>query len=142
MAPFNTKMIQPTKQHQEQQDVQVSHMTPWMQFARQLSPKGRAKTELSDVFDLARIPSQNQELMHALFTSFRDYLPRPYSRKLTLVRARTGSFFRGRSPDLGWGRFVSTVDIRPIPGNHETSLHPPHVIELAKQLRDLIEDLG
>lgn len=112
------------------------------QFSRLLWSKGRAKTELHDVFDLDRIPAQNQELMHALFTSFRDYLPHPYLGKLTLIRARTGSLLRGCSPDLGWGRFVSSVDVRPIHGNHETILHPPHVTELAEQISILMEDLG
>jgi thioesterase domain-containing protein len=112
------------------------------QISRLLSSRGPAKRELDDVFDLGRIPSQNQDLMHALFTSFQDYLPRPYSGKLTLIRARTGSLFRGRSHDLGWDRFVSTVDVRPIRGNHETILHPPHVTELAEQLAILIQDLG
>ena len=81
------------------------------------------------------------ESEQALYEGFRDYIPRPYSGKLTLLRAQTGPLLRGRTPDFGWSRFVSNVDIRPIPGSHETIFQPPHVSELARQLLGLMEDL-
>ena len=108
---------------------------------RLLASRGQAKIEIDDVFDLDRIPSQNQEIMQALFTGFRDYLPRSYSGKLTLIRAQTGPLLSGRSHDLGWSRFVSTLDIRTIQGNHETILHPPNVVELARQLAQLMAEV-
>jgi thioesterase domain-containing protein len=111
------------------------------QFFRFFASKGLAQKELDDVFDLGRIPLQNRELAHALFNGFRDHIPRPYSGKLTLFRGQTGPLLRGRSRDLGWNRFVSNLDIRHIPGNHETILHPPHVNELARQLSELMKEL-
>ena len=108
------------------------------QFFRFFASKGLAKKELDDVFDLGRIPIQNRELTQALYNGFRDYIPRPYSGKLTLIRAQTGPLLRGRSQDLGWTRFASNLDIRNVSGNHETIWHPPHVTELARQLSMLM----
>jgi amino acid adenylation domain-containing protein len=108
------------------------------QFFRFFASKGLAKKELDDVFDLGRIPIQNRELTQALYTGFRDYIPRPYSGKLTLIRAQTGPLLSGRSQDLGWSRFASNLDIRHVSGNHETIWHPPHVTELARQLSILM----
>jgi amino acid adenylation domain-containing protein len=112
------------------------------QFFRFFASKGLAKKELDDVFDLGRIPIQNRELTQALYNGFRDYIPRPYSGKLTLIRAQTGPLLSGRSQDLGWTRFASNLDIRNVSGNHETILHPPHVTELARQLSMLMEGLS
>ena len=109
------------------------------QFYRQLASRGQGKIQFDDIFNLGRIPLQNRELAQALYEGFRDYIPRPYSGKLTLIRARTGPLLRGRTPDLGWSRFVGHVDIRTIPGNHETIFHPPHVTELARQLSVLVK---
>jgi thioesterase domain-containing protein/acyl carrier protein len=112
------------------------------QLFRFFASKGLGKTEFDDVFDLGRIPIQNRELTQALYNGFRDYVPRPYSGKLTLIRAQTGPLLSGRSQDLGWTRFVSNLNIRHVSGNHETIWHPPHVIELAKQLSLLMEGLS
>ncbi|MFZ5829498.1 MAG: thioesterase domain-containing protein, partial [Planctomycetota bacterium] len=106
---------------------------------RYLSSAGRAKLELDDLFDVRRIPSQNRELMTAVFAALRDYQPRPYRGKLVLLRAETRSLLGGSAPDLGWRRWVADLEIRPIRGNHESILHPPHVGELARQLRELLE---
>ena len=108
---------------------------------RFLASKGLAKNELDDVFDLGRVPLQNRELTQTLYNGFRDYIPRPYYGKLTLIRAATGPLLSGRSQDLGWSRFVSNLDIRHVAGNHETILHPPHVNELARQLSELMKEL-
>jgi thioesterase domain-containing protein/acyl carrier protein len=112
------------------------------QFFRFFASKGLSKKELDDVFDLGRIPIQNRELTQALYNGFRDYIPRPYSGKLTLIRAQTGPLLSGRSQDLGWTRFASNLDIRNVSGNHETIWRPPHVTELARQLSMLMEGLS
>ena len=112
------------------------------QLFRVIASKGLAKKELDDVFDLGRIPIQNRALPQALYDGFRDYIPRPYSGRLTLIRAQTGPLLHGRLNDLGWNRFASSLDIRPVPGNHETIWHPPHVNELARQFSILMEGLS
>ena len=111
-------------------------------FYRRMASGGRAKMELDDIFDVRGIPSQNQELMRAVFAAFRDYVPRPYAGRLTLFRASTRPLLSGYPHDLGWGRYVGALDIRQIKGNHESILHPPHVGELARQLGGLLNDLA
>jgi amino acid adenylation domain-containing protein len=109
------------------------------QSFRRMASRGMAKTQIEDVLDLDRIPLQNQELAQALFDGFREYVPKPYSGRLTLLKANTGSLLRGRSSDLGWSRFVRQLDIRSIPGNHETIFQPPHVDQMASHLSTLME---
>jgi len=109
---------------------------------RHLASGGRAPRELDDVFDAGQVPSQNLELMRTVFAAFRDYEPKPYAGKLTLLRARIGPLLSGSSRDLGWGRLVDTLEIRQINGNHESILHRPHVNELARQLVDLMDALA
>jgi amino acid adenylation domain-containing protein len=105
---------------------------------RWLISGGRIGVQLDDIFDVGRIPTQNLELMRTVFAAFRDYTPGRYRGKLTLFRAQTQPLLRGSCPDLGWSRFVDTLDIRHIKGNHETILRPPHVRELARQLGKLL----
>jgi thioesterase domain-containing protein len=107
-----------------------------------LASKGHAKLEIDDVFDLSRLPTQSLELKKALFNGFRDYIPVAYSGKLTLICAKTQPLLKGNSLDLGWSPYVSALDIRPIPGNHETILRPPHITELARELIDLMKDIS
>ena len=64
-----------------------------------------------------------------------------YAGRLTLLRANTRPLLSGCPHNLGWGRYVGALDVRQIEGNHESILHPPHVGELARQLRELLENL-
>jgi amino acid adenylation domain-containing protein len=105
---------------------------------RLLVSGGRSDVQLDDAFDVSRIPSQNRELMRAIFAAFRDYVPQPYAGRLTLFRANTRPLLADNPYDLGWGRYVRAVDVRPSDGDHETLLHPPHVGELARQLAELL----
>jgi thioesterase domain-containing protein len=107
-------------------------------LCRRLTSRCRISVRLDDLFDVSRIPTQNRELMQTVFAAFRDYTPRRYPGKLTLFRARTRPLLSASSPDLGWSRFVEELEVRPINGNHETILHPPHVSELARHLREVL----
>ena len=107
-------------------------------LCRRLTSGGRTSMGLDDLFDVSRIPTQNRELMQTVFAAFRDYTPRRYPGKLTLIRAQTRPLLSASSPDLGWSRFVEELEVRPINGNHETILHPPHVSELARHFRELL----
>jgi thioesterase domain-containing protein len=66
-------------------------------------------------------------------------VPRKYEGKLTLLRATAGPLLRGFEPDLGWHRFVETVEIHHIKANHDTLLRPPRVGELADHLVRLLD---
>jgi thioesterase domain-containing protein len=110
-------------------------------LGRSLRSVEQTKVEFDDVFDVSSKSTQNRELMRTVFAAIRDYKPRFYSGKLTLIRATTRPLLSGSSPDLGWSRFVDALDVRHIKGNHLTILHPPHVSELARQLGELLDAL-
>jgi amino acid adenylation domain-containing protein len=109
----------------------------WLRF---MASGGRKSRELDDLFDINQLPSQNVELMRAVFAAARDYVPRPYAGKLTLFRANVRPLLSGSSHDLGWSRFVRAVDVRSIQGNHESILQQPQVGQWARQLGALLED--
>ena len=104
-----------------------------------LASRGRKNRELDDVFDVNHMPQQNLELMRAVYAAFRDYVPRHYSGQLTLFRANAQPLLAGNSYDLGWGRFVNSLDVRLINGNHESIIHRPYISELARQLGELLD---
>ena len=110
-------------------------------FYRHLSSGGRTSLELDDMFDVSSMSLQQRERMRTVFAALRDYVPRPYAGKVTLFRAKTRPLLSDYSDDLGWGRFVSTVDVRPIDGNHDTILHPPCVGELTQHLTELLSQI-
>jgi hypothetical protein len=99
----------------------------------------RSPLQLDDMFDVNVIPSQNRDLMRTVFAAVSGYVPRRrYAGTLTLFRATAAPLLRGFEPDLGWRRFVDTVDLRYLDGNHETILQPQRVGELARQVGELL----
>lgn len=109
---------------------------------RLMASGGRAKIEVDDVFDISHMGLRNREFMQTAFAAFHDYVPRPYAGRLTLFRAQTRSLLSGSSDDLGWGRFVDSLEVRQINGDHASILRPPHVGELARQLGELLDELS
>jgi thioesterase domain-containing protein len=98
---------------------------------------GSPGPELDDAFDEAdQIPTQNRELMATFWRAFCAYVPRPYGGRVTLFRAQTRSLFDHGDIDMGWRRFArGGVDVRIIPGHHESILREPHVRQLAVELK-------
>ncbi|HYN19766.1 MAG TPA: hypothetical protein VE078_02320 [Thermoanaerobaculia bacterium] len=60
------------------------------------------------------------------------------SGRITLLRAEERS--DSRNLDLGWGRITSAVEIHTVPGNHLTLIAEPNVRDLARQLRETLEN--
>ncbi len=64
------------------------------------------------------------------------YEPVPYPGKVVLFRADQP----GGKPRDGWHRYVSgELEIRTLPGDHRSLMNHPHVIELARQLQELLD---
>lgn len=95
--------------------------------------------ELDDAFDVSREDPPHLALMQTVFAAVRDYVPRKYPGRLTLLRATAGPLLRGFEPDLGWHRFADKVEIHYIKGNHDTILRPPRVEKLADHLVSLLD---
>lgn len=65
---------------------------------------------------------EDSELRPAYSDRLRDYVPGRYAGRLTLF---CSSYFIGKppgGPTAGWASFVPTVDVHPLPGNHQLAV--------------------
>jgi acyl transferase domain-containing protein/thioesterase domain-containing protein len=81
------------------------------------------------------VPDRFRSVTEQLTLAARRYTPRPYSGAATLFRARDNPANFLVDPALGWGGLVERLDIREVPGGHETLLAMPHVQVLASELK-------
>jgi amino acid adenylation domain-containing protein len=95
------------------------------------------------------------ELRLARFEAIKNYVPEPYDGRLTLFRAtdvytdtaleEAAEIFieAARNPSYGWDEIArSPIDLRPVPGDHETLIREPHVRELALALRGFLDEIA
>jgi thioesterase domain-containing protein len=74
--------------------------------------------------------------------AWRDYLPCPYTGRITVFRAADQAHDRSLPPDLGWGALaLGGVEVREVPGDHLTMIHDPHVAALAAEMRACLEQV-
>ncbi len=72
--------------------------------------------------------------------AMRDYRPRIYEGRLTLIRAENPNDSFEFDSELGWGGLATEgLEIHDVPGEHETIFKEPNVQELAAIMRDCIE---
>ena len=69
------------------------------------------------------------------------YTPVPLPSSLTLFRARdAGALGAAPEVDFDWGRLCARpITIHTAPGTHHSMVRPPHVEELARVLRGVLE---
>jgi amino acid adenylation domain-containing protein len=106
---------------------------------RRFTSRSELPLELHDAYDINRFPTQNLEIMRAVYAAFQDHMPRRYAGQLTLIRAKTRGLLDDSPPDLHWNQFVPTLELRTMDGNHYSILHPPHVAQLARHLEEAME---
>ncbi len=72
------------------------------------------------------------------------YQPEPYSGQIVIFRAAERPILPGvrfDDPALGWGPLaLGGIQIRTVPGDHITLLHPPHVSTLAESLCEVLDE--
>lgn len=84
----------------------------------------------------ADVPDHFRQLMAGHYEALRQYVPKPYPGRVTLLRARTRPLFRVCGYDLGWEAFADGgLEVKCIPGNHETILREPNVRWLAEAIK-------
>jgi thioesterase domain-containing protein len=65
----------------------------------------------------------------------RDYHPRPYDGRVTLIRAED-HHYQSTDPTLGWGAFAADgVDVQWVTGTHHTVVRRPHIDAVADRIR-------
>ncbi len=70
----------------------------------------------------------------------RNYVPKRYPGKVTLLRAVERPTRKYYEPDLGWGEIAAGgVEIVEVPGHHKTLILEPRVRVLAEKLRECLD---
>jgi thioesterase domain-containing protein len=99
------------------------------------------KPELEDLFDVNQLPPKYVKMMESNLRALREYTPKQYPGRLTLIRARTRPLLHSQSPDLGWSEWVTGgVEILSIPGHHASILKEPSVQVLARNLQSAVDN--
>jgi thioesterase domain-containing protein len=95
---------------------------------------------LDRLFDMAQLPEEYRNFLEGHYRALRNYVPRKFPGRMTLLRARTRPLFRIAEADLGWRKLVQGgVDIRIVPGSHSNILKEPYVRGLAQVLRQCLD---
>jgi amino acid adenylation domain-containing protein len=116
---------------------------------RRLSPKRLNKESpttpnarlLDQLVDMSAYPKDYRHFAQVHFEALVHYKPRTYPGKLTLFRTRQQPLFHW-NPEVTWRRFgTGGVDVKLIPGTHESILEPPCVQVLARKLGECLENV-
>jgi hypothetical protein len=95
-----------------------------------------SQSDIRDVLGMPSIPKEWTAFLDEHLRSLMAYVPRAYTGRVALFRARTQPVFALREADLGWNRMATGgVDINIVPGSHESMLREPHVQILGDGLR-------
>jgi thioesterase domain-containing protein len=108
--------------------------------SRMLS-SGTSMPELRDFFDVNRLRPEYVKMMESNVRALREYTPKHYPGRLTLLRACTRPLLHSQSADLGWSEWVTGgVEILSIPGHHASILREPSVQVLARNLQSAVDN--
>jgi thioesterase domain-containing protein len=103
----------------------------------------RSANEVELLVDLSDISASERKLWQAHLQALNAYHPRPYGGKLTLLRTTGYPFFSSFDYAHGWRALVGErVDVRFVPGMHETIMVDPFVASLARELHSLLDTLA
>jgi thioesterase domain-containing protein len=115
-------------------------------ISRKILPgkKGAAPVDLEEIIDLTKFPQHELKLWQIHLDALVKHVSRPYRGRVTLFRTRGQPLFCSLDSDFGWGELVKGgVDVRIIPGSHESIFMEPAVKSLADELKTcLVETSG
>jgi len=96
---------------------------------------------LDELVDMSAYPKDYRHFAQVHFEALLHYAPLPYQGKLTLFRTRQQAVLKW-NPEVIWRMFATSgVDVKIIPGTHETILQPPFVDALAQTLSKCLEQV-
>jgi len=96
---------------------------------------GSEKVDIEDVIDPTLFPENELNLWKIHLQALTDHVQKPYAGKAMLFRTRGHPIFCSLAEDFCWGKLVeSGVEIRSVPGSHESIFVEPNVQCLAKEL--------
>jgi thioesterase domain-containing protein len=96
---------------------------------------GSEKVDIEDVIDPALFPENELNMWKIHLQALTQHVQLPYAGKATLFRTRGQPIFSSLAEDFCWGKLVeSGVELRPVPGSHESIFVEPNVQHLAREL--------
>ncbi len=105
------------------------------------APQPQTTLPLEAMFGVRRVQNWRRRFLETQYQATLRYQPREYPGRITLFRARTPPLFTATDPDLGWASLAADgVTIQVVPGSHESMFGQPNVRELAKRVKDRLQD--
>ncbi|MDB6028676.1 MAG: amino acid adenylation protein [Verrucomicrobiales bacterium] len=93
-----------------------------------------ATAGLNDVIDMTHYPTNFRRFAEIHWNALLHYFPKPFPGQVTLFRTKQPRLLT-LDPEGSWRKLSQGgVDLRLVPGSHETILHEPDVHHLAKEL--------
>ena len=97
-----------------------------------------AHVDIDEVFHTSEFWEGHQALVRIHAQALVDYVPQPFSGKVTLFKAHAPSLAH-LDPYMGWSKLAAGgVDVRLVPGAHGNMLEEPYLDNLAHELQDLL----
>jgi thioesterase domain-containing protein/acyl carrier protein len=120
----------------------IANLVPlgWAFARRRLNKTRRASS--SEVMQESG-DAKPQELSSLLAAAERAYIPRPYHGRITLMEARSQVLGRAAGARFGWKDLCKgALDIRTVPGDHNSILTLPYLDSLAGEISGCLENHG
>jgi amino acid adenylation domain-containing protein len=103
-------------------------------------PKER-EFDLEAVIDTSHIPDSELALWHVHLQAIEEHAMKPHPGRVTLFRSRRQPLFCSFEDSYGWNDYCSGgVDVRIIPGSHESIFTEPNVRFLAEDVTECLSE--
>ncbi len=105
----------------------------------QANVKTASVPDLNTFIDMSNYPKEFRRYAEIHWDAFSKYVPQPFAGKVTLFRTRQPRLLT-LDPEVSWRKLArGGVDVRILPGKHETILHAPFVHRLAEEVRSCLQ---
>ncbi|MCE2784974.1 MAG: thioesterase domain-containing protein [Pirellula sp.] len=110
-------------------------------FGRRIHAHGETKYTFEDEFGIKKSHDYRRKVLGCIFQSFIDYEPKNYRGRVTLFRAVTRPLFHHLSPDLGWSKIATHVDVHRVQGDHDTILRSEQIERISRIIKESVKGL-
>jgi len=91
--------------------------------------------ELEGFMNLVTYSDKQAEFMRTLYTTFKNYVAKPYHGRVLLYQSRTEPLTHLFEVDRAWRGIAPNVDVVRVPGTHTSLIQPPNVEVIAADLK-------
>ncbi len=99
------------------------------------------QVDIEEVIDISKFPEHELRLWQIHLDLLNRHVSRPYAGRVTLFRTRGQPLFCSLEDDFGWGGLAQGgVEIKVVPGSHESVFMEPEVAALAAQLKTCLTE--